>query len=110
MSFLLTVIIYKISLNNESKLLVTIVDYRWNPVANISVRFETIERSSQEYFTNNQGQVKFYLEKNFNDTEYVQISVGEVNENILSIDKKVTIRLNTINQNTGEMYDDERFN
>jgi hypothetical protein len=98
------------SLNNKRKLLITIVDYRWNPVANISVRFETTEPSSQEYFTNNQGQVKLYLEQNFNDTEYVQITVGEVNENIRPIDKEVTIRLNMINQNTGEMYDDERFN
>ncbi len=59
-SILLISILYEISLNNKRKLLIKIVDYRWNPIANIPVRFKTLEQSDQEYYTNNQGQVKFY--------------------------------------------------
>jgi len=97
-------------LNNKRKLLIKIVDYRWNPIANIPVRFETLEQSDQEYYTNNQGQVIFYLDKNHNNTEFIQISADEINEKILLTDEEVTIRLNKINQNTSEIYDDGIFN
>ncbi len=97
-------------MNNKRKLLIKIVDYRWNPIANIPVRFKTLEQSGQEYYTNNQGQVIFYLDNNHNNTESIQISAGEINENILPTDEEVTIRLNMINQNTNEMYDDGIFN
>jgi hypothetical protein len=107
--FFLISILYKISLHNKRKLLTTIVDYRWNPITNISVRFKTKEELYEEYQTNNQGQVIFHLENNLNNTEYIQISVGEIDEKILPIEEEVTIRLNMINQNTGEMYDDEIF-
>lgn len=109
-SILLISILYEILLNNKRKLLITIVDYRWNPIPNISVRSETINQTQQEDFTNHQGQVRFYLDNNLNNTEYIQISVGEIVEKILPMEEEVTIRLNMINQNTGEMYDDEIFN
>jgi len=105
--FLLISILYKISLNTKKKFLITIVDYRWNPIGNLSVRFEIIGKSSQEYYTNNHGQIIFYLE---NNTKYIQILTGDINENISLIDNDITIRINTINQNTGENYDDEIFN
>jgi len=105
--FLLISILYKISLNNKKKFLITIVDYRWNPIKNIAVRFETTDKSYEEYYTNNHGQIRFYLENNLNNTEYIQISTGEINEKILFLYEDVTIRINTINQNTGEIYDDD---
>jgi hypothetical protein len=105
--FLLIHILYKISLNNKKKFLITIVDYRWKPIGNLSIRFQTIGESYQEYYTNNHGQISFYLD---NNTEYIQISTGDINENISLIDDDITIRINTINQNTGENYDDEIFN
>ncbi|CAF2847932.1 unnamed protein product [Rotaria sp. Silwood2] len=108
--FLLISILYQIVTNNKRKFLITIVDYRWNPIANISVIIETAEKPYQEFYTNEHGQLIIHLQNNRNNTEYIQILVNDINEKILPIDEEITIRLNMINQNTSEIYDDERFN
>ncbi|CAF4298865.1 unnamed protein product [Adineta steineri] len=101
--------LYEISLNNQRKLLITIVDYRWNPLVNIPVQFETIDEYYQEYYTDKQGQILFYANNNLNDTELIHILVGGINEKISLLDKEVTVRLSTINRDTGESYDDDIF-
>ncbi|CAF1200588.1 unnamed protein product [Adineta steineri] len=101
--------LHEISLNNQRKLLITIVDYRWNPLVNIPVQFETIDEYYEEYYTNKQGQILFYANENLNDTELIHILVGGINEKISLLDKEVTVRLSTINRDTGESYDDDIF-
>ncbi|CAF4383765.1 unnamed protein product, partial [Adineta steineri] len=91
------------------KLLITIVDYRWNPLVNIPVQFETIDEYYEEYYTNKQGQILFYVNNNLNDTELIHILVGGINEKISLMDNEVTVRLSMINRNTGESYDDGTF-
>ncbi|CAF0822962.1 unnamed protein product [Rotaria sordida] len=108
--FLLISILYQITSNNKRKFLITIVDYRWNPIANLSIRMELEGKLYQEMCTNNYGQVIVFLKNNLNNTEYLEILVDDIHEKILPIHEEITIRLNMINQNTGEMYDDERFN
>ncbi|CAF1534695.1 unnamed protein product, partial [Adineta steineri] len=103
-------ILHEISLNKQNKLLITIVDYRWNPLVNIPVQFKTIDDHYQEFYTNNQGQVLFYVDNNLNNTNSIQILADGINEKISSMDKEVTIRLSMINRNTGELYDDDIFN
>ncbi|CAF0927405.1 unnamed protein product [Adineta steineri] len=103
-------ILHEISLNKQNKLLITIVDYRWNPLANIPVQFKTIDDYYQEFYTNNQGQVLFYIDNNLNNTNSIQILADGINEKISLMDKEVTIRLSMINRNTGELYDDDIFN
>ena len=103
-------ILHKISLNKQRKLLITIVDYRWNPLVNIPVQFKTIDDYYKEFYTNNQGQVLFYVGNNLNNTNCIQILAEGINEKITLIDKEVTIRLSMINRNTGELYDDDIFN
>ncbi|UJR27647.1 hypothetical protein I4U23_008928 [Adineta vaga] len=90
--------------------LVTIVDYRWNLLANISVQFYSSEQYYQESYTNKYGQVKFYVNAAICNRKYIQISVGDITEYILSTDHEITIRIHTINQDTGEMYDQELRN
>ncbi|CAF1104838.1 unnamed protein product [Rotaria sordida] len=108
--FLLISILYQITSNNKRKFLITIVDYRWNPIANLSIRMELEGKLYQEMYTNNYGQVIVFLKNNLNNTEYLEILFDDIHEKILPIHEEITIRLNMINQNTGEMYDDERFN
>ncbi|CAF1084693.1 unnamed protein product [Adineta steineri] len=104
-----TKILHEISLNKQNKLLITIVDYRWNPLVNIPVQFKTIDDYYQEFYTNNQGQVLFYVDNNLNNTNSIQILADGINEKISLMDKEVTIRLSMINRNTGELYDDDIF-
>ncbi|CAF1140608.1 unnamed protein product [Adineta steineri] len=101
--------LYEISLNNQRKLLITIVDYRWNPLVNMPVQFETTDEYYEEYYTNKQGQILFYVNDNLNDTELIHILVSGINEKISLLDKEVTVRLSTINRDTGESYDDDIF-
>ncbi|CAF3365078.1 unnamed protein product [Rotaria sp. Silwood1] len=108
--FLSISILYQIISNKKRKFLITIVDYRWNPIANISIQIKSAGKPYQEFYTNNNGQVIIYLKNNLNHPEYLQILVDDIHEKISLIDEEITIRLNMINQNTGEIYDDERFN
>ncbi|CAF1100504.1 unnamed protein product [Adineta steineri] len=99
--------LYEISLNNQRKLLITIVDYRWNPLVNVPVQFETTDEYYEEYYTDKQGQILFYANNNLNDTELIHILVGGINEKISLMDKEVTVRLSMINRDTGESYNDD---
>ncbi|CAF4221024.1 unnamed protein product, partial [Adineta steineri] len=76
----------------------------------IPVQLKTIDEYYQEFYTDNQGQVLFYVGKNLNNTKCIQILADRINEKISSMDKEVTIRPSMINQNTNELYDDDIFN
>ncbi|CAF0766461.1 unnamed protein product [Adineta ricciae] len=88
--------------------LVTIVDYRWNPLANVSVQLNTADDYHAESYTNKYGQTIFYINKNICNNESIQISVADISESVLAADQEIVMRVNTINRDTGEMYDQER--
>ena len=100
----------KINLNARRKFLVTIVDYRWNPIANLSVQIETKRQGDHEYYTDNQGTVEFTLENSSSNDEYISISINGITEKILPNSNGLTIRLDMINRDTGEMYHDDYDN
>lgn len=104
-------VLHRMRTNTSSaQLLVTVVDYRWNSLANLSVRLETTYQHWHELYTNERGQVEFNLTSAVWDGRYVQISAGGASELILPTDGEIVFRVDTINHNTGEEYDDEFSN
>lgn len=108
LSFLLFAISYQRSSKDDKKaFFITIVDYRWDPVKNFTVRLNRAVESFEEIHTNNQGQVVVYLDNNISNADYLEIVGDEFNEKVQLTGEHITIRLRHINQNTGEMYDDD---
>ncbi|CAF0801942.1 unnamed protein product [Adineta ricciae] len=87
--------------------LVTIVDYRWNALANVSVQLNTADDYHAESYTNKYGQTMFYINTNIRNNDSIQIAVADISENVLPVDKEIVIRLDTINRDTDETYGQE---
>lgn len=90
--------IERISRDERKQILVTIVDYRWNPIVNLSIRFH-------------HQQIQYEFAKNFNRTDLIDPIMTNLNERNLFDDlffeQDVTVRINTINRQTNETYDDD---
>ncbi|CAF3373434.1 unnamed protein product [Rotaria socialis] len=95
--------------HNSRKFLITVVDYRRNPISNMSVRITAAEYHDQESYTNKLGQAMFYLENDLSNMDYLYLTVDDINEKFLLVNEQLTIRLKNINQDTGEPYDEEMF-
>lgn len=96
--FVLFFIIYmleRISRDEQREIFVTIVDYRWNPIVNLTIRWSE----------DDEIQLKF--EKNFNRTDWIEEIRSQLNdESLFAFHEHVTVRINTINRDTDEIYDD----
>ncbi|CAF1112243.1 unnamed protein product [Rotaria magnacalcarata] len=107
---LLIIIVCRITLkHNKRKFLLTVVDYRRNPISNVSVRITVPEYHDQESYTNKLGQAMFYLENDLSNMDYLHLTGDDINEKFLLVNEQLTIRLKNINQDTGEPYNEEMF-
>lgn len=102
-AFLVVLLLYGLSLPRTRSICITLVDYRWNPIANVSVRWAT---SLAEYVTDDHGQIIVDVNEYPNRIESIQILADGVPDEVLPTLEDVTVRLDTINRDTGELYDD----
>ena len=87
----------QLSRDRARNVFVTIVDYRWNPIVNLTIRCH-------------REQIQFEFEKNFTRTDLIDSIIADLNKEDLlsfSFDEYVTVRINTINRQTNETYDDD---
>jgi hypothetical protein len=105
-AFLVVFLLYGFSFPRTRTICITLVDYRWNPIANVSVRWAT---SLEEYVTDDQGQIIVDVQERANRIESMQVLADGIQDEVLSTLEDVTVRLDTINQNTGELYDDHAW-
>ena len=102
-AFLVVLLLYGLSLPRTRTICITLVDYRWNPIANVSVRWAT---SLAEYVTDDHGQIVVDVQERAHRVESIQILADGIPDEVLSTLEDVTVRLDTINRDTGEPYDD----
>ena len=87
----------QLSRDRARNVFVTIVDYRWNRIVNLTIRCH-------------REQIQFEFEKNFTRTDLIDSIIADLNKEDLlsfSFDEYVTVRINTINRQTNETYDDD---
>ena len=105
-AFLVILLLYGLSFPRTRTIRITLVDYRWNPIANVSVRWAT---SLAEYVTDDHGQiiVDVVVQERPSRIESIQVLADGIPDQVLppALDD-VTVRLDTINRDTGELYDD----
>ena len=93
--FLIIYMLDRISRDEQRQIFLTIIDYRWNPIVNLTIQL------------NKHEQIQFEFEKNFNRTDWIDQIKSQLNdENLLALDEHVIVRINTINRDTREIYDD----
>lgn len=93
--FFIIYMLDRISRDEQRQIFLTIVDYRWNPIVNLTIQF------------NQHEQIQFEFEKNFNRTDWIEQIRSQLNdENLFAFEEHVIVRINTINRDTHEIYDD----